>query len=578
MTHPGPPQGPPPPSDDPFAALLALAPLGVAQVDENGSIQEVNSALCAFLERDAESLAGTSFFDLAARTSDATTLRSVFAAQEGARDDRAMVSVFLDHADDDPVHARVTFLRVPPGTGEEPRRIVMVEDINDLHLLQERLRHQNVHDPLTALPNAASFNTRLEEAMFDRSAPTIALIYLDIDGFRVINDGLGARSGDQVLRLVAIKLHNAFTPAGGLVARLTGDGFGILLRGAIDTNTVIPLVEKVLDELNEPVYVDGAGVGISASVGIVLRTAGEGTAEDLVRAAEITLHRAKEAGKSKWMLYESELDSQDRQRYRLGAVMAGALENGEFELAYQPTVKLDGSGQVPVVNAVLRWNHPESGRLTSEDFLPLADTTGMTLQLGQWLIGEAVATSARWREATGGECPDICLRLPARLAIDDDLVQVVRDEIERHGLPMSALRLCADSTTLLDPRGEVLDSLAVLGDLGVKLVLAVSGIADLDPIQRHQLPVGFVVLNGPVVDSLLDQDTDTRHIEHLIESASQLGVRIGAEGVRTEEQARRLAALGVIAARGEFYLDAVSADDIQDLITVPEPDAEADAS
>lgn len=558
-------------ADERFSALFTVAPVGIALVDERGIIAEANPALTAICGRDEGSLIGRNFAELTSGASDAEALRLALADLTSASGTDHQLHLVLDHPEDGTVRVKATITLLPSDRPGRRHPAVLVQDVNDLHLLREALRHQNVHDALTGLPNGSNFLTKLENAIVDRSRARLALVFLDIDGFRIINDGLGAEAGDTVLRGVANKLRAVFAEEDAVLARLTGDGFGVLLRGELSPTGVIALVEKALKELAEPTYVNGNGVGISASAGIVVRDSGRGTAQDMWRAAEITLHRAKEAGRAQWMLFEPDLDAADRNRYRLGSVIAGALENGEFELLYEPTVKLDGSGHLPVVNAMLRWNHPEAGMVPSEEFIPLADATGMTLQLGRWVLSEAVRTRARWRDAVAGPVPDLCIRLPARLAIDDNLVGLVRDELQRHDLPASVLRLCADVPTLLDPRGEVLDSIEVLTDLGVGLVLAVSGAADLELVHQHHLPVGFVVLTGRIVDALLDPGSENpatiKHLEHLIRSAKDLGVRIGAEGVRTQQQADRLAEFGVIAARGKFFRGPLTADDVADVLS-----------
>jgi EAL domain-containing protein (putative c-di-GMP-specific phosphodiesterase class I) len=317
------------------------------------------------------------------------------------------------------------------------------------------------------------------------------------------------------------------------------------------------------------VYYEGHGVGVSASVGIVVRPAAQGSADELVRAAEITLDRAKSAGRAQWMLYEPEPTAEQRRRFRLGAVIAGSLENGEFELEYQPTVKLNGSNEIAVVNAGLRWNHPGEGRLGAEQIYPLSDTTGMTLSLGRLLLTESLGAAAHWHREFGPTAPDLCLRLPARLAVDPNLVGIVRAELRRHRLPARSVRLCADSASLLDPRGEVLDSLAVLSELDLQIALAVTGAADLELIRTHRLPVGFVVLSGPLVDSLGTDEPDgtIRHLIALLDRTRDLGIkRIGAEGVRSERQARRLRELGVLAGRGPLFGETASGDEIEALI------------
>lgn len=558
-----------------FSALFAAAPLGIALLDDAGAIVAANPALYALIGCAEGSLAGKDFASLTCGESDAEVLRIALEDLGTADGLRHQLHLVLEHQEEGPIRVRATVARLPTDDPATTHPVVMLRDVSELHDLRERLRHQNVHDVLTGLPNAASFLSRLESAMVDRSRARVALVFLDIDGFRIINDGLGAKTGDKVLQVVAGKLRSVFDTHEAMVARLTGDGFGVLLRGDFTAPEVVAQVERALEALHEPAYVDGHGVGVSASAGIVVRDSGRGSAEEMQRAAEITLHRAKEAGRAQWMLFDEDADRLDRERYRRGAVMASALENGEFQLVYQPTVKLDGSGQVPVVNALLRWNHPEAGVLRSEEFMPLADAVGMTLPLGRWMLSEALEARSRWRSAPGA--PDLCVQLPARLAIDDNLVGIVRSALHRRDLPPHVLRLCADSAAVLDPRGEALDSLKVLGELGVRLVLAVSGAIDLEVIHRHALPVGFVVLTGRIIDALAGdgaQDPSTvGHIEHLIESAKRLGVRIGADGVRTEEQAKKLAELGVIAARGEYFYSALTSDEVHSLLAERVTDA-----
>lgn len=560
-----------------FTALYASAPIGIALTDADGIIVEANPALGTILGCAPESIRGKPLTDLASGDFDAQMIKAGLRDLSESRGRQQDVQLSLEHAIEGALRVKLTLTYLPADTPGQAYPVVMVQDVNELYLLQEALRKQNVSDPLTGLPNHASFDAYLEQAVADRAHRQLALIYFDLDGFRVINDGLGSAVGDRVLQGVAAKLRAAFAEQEAFIARLTGDGFGVLLQGDLTATWVITEVQDALHEVSEPIYVSGNAVGVNASAGIVVRDVGEGTAEDLERAAQITLHRAKEKGRAQWMLFEPEADIKDRDRYRMGALIAGGLENGEFELVYQPTVKLDGSGQLPVVNATLRWNRPDDGPIDIEDFIPLADATGMTLPLGRWLLAEALSARARWQDAADGPIPDLCLRLPTRMAIDDDLVGMVRSALKENHLNSQSLRLCVDSSTVLDPRGEVLDSLSVLRELGVQLVLAVSGAADLELIHRHNLPVGYVMLTGRIVDALLDPGGENpatmRHLEHLIQSARELGVRIGAEGVQTGEQAARLKQLGVISARGDFFVDTASADEIESLITSSTPDA-----
>ncbi|MEC3976143.1 diguanylate cyclase domain-containing protein [Amycolatopsis sp. H20-H5] len=550
-----------------FTALYAASPVGIALADRDGEIVEANIALGLLLGHPPEHFRGRNIAELGSEDHDVNRLRT---GLEQLDDE---VKPFkerlkLDHAEDGPLWTDVRLSRLPGDRPGSAYPMLMVTDANELHLLQEQLLHQNIHDPLTGLPNASAFATTLESALGSGARDHIALIYLDIDGFKVINDGLGAGVGDKVLRGVANKLSSVFTEHHGYVARLSGDGFAILLRGELVQRDVVALVEEALEELKEPIYLGEHGIGVSASAGIVVRPAGEGGSEELLRAAEIALHQAKEAGKAQWTLFDPERDAHDRSRYQLGAVIAGALENGEFSLIYQPTVKLAKPDELAAVNAGLRWNHPHKGELDSDEFYPLAQTTGMTVPLGRWLLAESLAATARWRGRFGDGAPDVCVRLPNRLAIDPDLVKIVKEGLELHNLPAQALRLCTDSDSVFDLSGEVLDSFAVLAELGAQLVLTISSSADLELIPRHGLPIRHVILSGPVIDALAggEAEADVRHLTQLVTRARELGLRIGAEGVRTGEQAERLRKYGVLAARGAFVADSATGDEVDELI------------
>jgi diguanylate cyclase (GGDEF)-like protein/PAS domain S-box-containing protein len=560
-------------SGERFASLYSASPMGIALADPAGEIVEANDALATLLGLAPDDLRGRNIADLGAAGRDAVSLRrglDELKNADGKKDGKKHEErVRFEHTKDGPLWVDVTLTELPGDTPGSAYPILMVQDANELHLLQEQLRHQNLHDSLTGLPNSSQFTTHLEAALGSTAQEQIALIYLDIDGFKVINDGLGAGVGDQVLRGIARKLSAVFTSEhDGFVARLSGDGFAVLLRGELAATKVIALVEQALDDLAEPIYLAGHGIGVSASAGIVVRAVSEGGPAELLRAAEIALHRAKEAGKAQWMLFDPEADARDRSRYQLGAVIAGALENGEFSLIYQPTVKLAKPDELAAVNAGLRWNHPERGELDSDEFYPLAETTGMTIPLGKWLLAESLAATARWRDEFGDSAPDVCVRLPTRLAIDPDLVLLVKEQLNRHGLPARALRLCTSAESILDPRGEVLDSMSTLSDLGAQMVLTVSGTADLELIPVHKLPVRHVILSGAIIDALADGDdaAAVRNLEHIIARARELNLRVGAEGVSNDEQAARLRKLGVLAARGSFVSESATGDEVDELI------------
>ncbi|WP_019812427.1 diguanylate cyclase domain-containing protein [Saccharomonospora halophila] len=554
-----------------FTDLCTAVPVGIVLGAADGTIRAVNPALTDLLGFRKDDLVGKPLSHLAATGPDAAILTSAVDDQLSlpARRPR-QERLGITHGRDGTLRARVTVGTLADDTDGGPSPVLVIEDVAELDLLGEQLRKQNTQDPLTGLPNAYHFDNRVDAAL-GSGGGRLALIYLDIDGFKVINDGLGPGAGDTVLQHVARTLKEQFVPHDAVVARMSGDGFAVLMRGAFAKPDVIDLVEEAATALAEPVWVEGTGVGVNVSVGIVVTDPDGRTGEELRRAAEITLHRAKENGKAQWMLFENDLHERDRRRYALGAAVGGALENGEFGVDYEPTVTLDGRDRVAVVNAVLRWDHPEHGALGPSAFCPLTDTTGMTTALGHHLLDTSVTDSAAWHTEFPETAPDLCVRLPTRFAIDPNLVGMVRDGLNRTGLPAHKLRICTDSVALSDPRGEALETLSVLSDLDVKITLAVTGAADLDLVRTHHLPVGFVVLTGHLIEALgEDDEAATRAHEHLrtlVEQARELGIhRIGAEGVHTGDQAARLRELGVVAGRGKLFGEAVTADGVRDLL------------
>ncbi|HET6503734.1 MAG TPA: diguanylate cyclase [Amycolatopsis sp.] len=536
-----------------FSALFSASPIGIALADADGEIVEVNSAMSHFLGHSTENLRGRTIADLGFSDRDAENLLAGLEELAATDAEHNRQRVQLAHSDAAAVWADITLTYLPGDKPPSAFPVLMAVDANELHALQEMLRHQSVHDSLTGLANAARFNSKLEAALTPTARDQIALIYLDLDGFRVINDGLGPGAGDEVLIVVARKLQNVFTSHQALIARLSGDGFAVLLRGRLTSSEVITMVERAMEELAEPVYMGDHGVGVSISAGIVVRDVGDGGAEDARRAAELALHRAKEAGRAQWMLFDPELDERDRARYRLGAEIAGGLENGEFELRYHPAVALDRPDEVVAVTTSLIWHHPELGVLGCDEFNGVAETTGMITQIGRWVIAEAVTAAARWRERFGASAPDLCIRLSRRMARDPDLVRLTRKELDKHDLSADALRIRVAPSSIRDPDGDVLESLNVLSELGAKLVLSVTGSADLELVAGTDLAIGQVVLTGQVVEaSAEDPDTSGGHFTHLVTRAHELGLRVGAEGIRSAEHAALLAKCGLVAGFGEF--------------------------
>ncbi len=530
-----------------FAQFYEHCPVGVVLTDADRVIGAANPAFLRIARASREdAVVGVRAEDLGAGERDRSVLRRALDELESGG--KVVDQLAIGTEDDE---ARFVRLTASTLSGDP---ILMFEDVHELRQLQETFQHQVLHDPLTGLPNGVHFRSKLEALLAERGR--IAVLFLDIDGFKVVNDGLGTAAADLVLRGVAGTLRAVFADDGAFVARLFGDGFAVALRGGdLEPAAVVNLAELAIGELAKPVYVDDIGVGVSASVGIVVSEVPGAGYQELMRSAEVALHRAKELGKAQWVLFDPRSGRADRERYRLASAIAGALELGEITVSYRPQVVLPDARIVTSVKAVLLWNHPVHGPLRAGRFFPLAEMTGMTVPLGKHLLAEAVRTKAEWQARFGDEAPMVCLNLPRRMAIDADLVGIVRGELARAGLEPRHLMLCADAESLLDERGDLVESLGHLSRLGVLFILTITGLPELELIPAYRVSVPGVMLAGQLVDVLGDDDPPEpacRNVRQLVERAGELGIKVGALGVRSRAHAEMLFGLGVVVGSGGY--------------------------
>lgn len=554
-----------------FATLYAAAPTGVALADASATIVEANPALAELLDVPAERLRGRALLDLAVHERDgrllAERLADLDGAAPGTRSSAELVE--LARSGGEACWAHVSFSLLPSDVPGTSYPVAFVSDAEELRGLREAFERQSVSDPLTNLSNASRFRSHLESTLGVRPAGQIALVYFDIDGFKVVADGIGSQGSDEILRSVARRLSAVFDSADDAVApvasnvllgRVAGDGFGVMLRGQFSTAVIVGLVERALRELAEPVYTDNLGVAVSASAGIAVREAHAAEPEQLVEGARLALHRAKQAGKAQWALYDPRADPDSQTRYRIGAGIGGGLENGEFTVACRPCVELPDQETVVATHLELFWEHPEHGLLPPRQFSALADTTGMTPSLGRHLLDSAAATAASWRGRYGADAPVPGVFLPARLAVDGELVGMVGAALWRHALPGAALRLAADAGAFRDTRGDFAESARLLAEQGTSFVIGISGPADVELVRRSPIPVAAVTLTGEPVAELAGDDppeSARRWVGRLVRHAGELGLPIGASGVVSGAHATRLYELGVGVVTGP-YLAATS--------------------
>ncbi|MET9226399.1 diguanylate cyclase [Lentzea sp. NPDC003310] len=538
-----------------FDVFFRACPAAAVITDPEGVVRGTNPAFAELVEgTEFEVKAGFGIGDVAATSTSELFLADAVTKLRRDRDLVVRGEVEVVSGEAQSRFARVSATVLP---GTEDGLLFLLEDEQELRQLRETFRHQTLHDALTGLPNDAYFRSKLEGMVATAAAgDRIAVLFLDVDGFGVINDGLGADLANRVLRATAGTLREVFTRDNAFIARLFRDEFAVALCGDLTRQTVVSQVEEMIERLAQPVYHDGGvGVGVSASVGVVVADAATAEHHALARSAEVALHRAKELGKSQWVLYDPETDRAARDRYYLAASLAGAIETGEVGFVYQPQVVLPDAPVVTSLKASLCWRHPSLGRLRADDVYALAELTGMTMPLGRHLLAEAVETAADWHARLADGAPTVCLNLPQRMAIDADLVSIVRTELERHALEPGRLMLCMNSASLLDARGDLQEAMGVLARLGIVFVMDVAGLPDLELVAARGLPVPGVMLFGPIVAALSTGDAPEwarRQVRYLVERAQELGIVVGAHGLVTQAHADLLHSLGVLVGAGPY--------------------------
>lgn len=438
-----------------------------------------------------------------------------------------------------------------------------------LRASEARFRHQATHDPLTGLPNRALFAQRLSDALGATGDGRVGVCFMDLDGFKVINDSLGHGVGDRLLMAIASRLGQRVAGHRQLVARMGGDEFVILVSDPADTDEVIAVAEEALLTVAEPVHVDGHELAVTASIGIAESPTAGSNPTDLMRAADITLQWAKSAGKGRWALFDPARDDLEIARYALSAQMPAALDRGEFIVEYQPMVSLFETALVGV-EALVRWRHPRLGRLQPGEFIPLAEETGLILRLGYVVLEQACEQAARWWP---GRRPEgyVSVNLAMRQVHDPGLVEKVIDILNRTGLDPARLQLEITESSVMGSDDEPIAALRALAARGIRIAIDDFGTGYSNLAYLRRLPVRELKIAGEFVTGLraagsAGNPTDERILATLVSLAHTLGLTVTAEGVETVAQAERLRAIGCDAAQGWLYGRPGPAERIGDLV------------
>lgn len=545
-----------------FRAMFTDAAIGIGITDTRGRLLEVNSAMAAMLGYHPEQLHDLNLVDFV-HPDDPPELRGYFNEMIAGKRDNYRIERRFRKRDGSPLWTNVTVSLVRDEHGAPQYLVGMVEDNTDRHQLSEKLRHQANHDPLTGLGNRALFTERLHAAFGGSPGRRIGLCYLDLDGFKAINDTLGHVVGDQLLVAVGQRLDKLVSAPGRLVARMGGDEFVVLAEHTGGLDDVVRLAEQILAVVAEPVHIAGHHLTVSASVGVVERSVFDASPTETMRDADVTLHWAKIDGKNRWASYDPERNAREIARITLSAAMPAALEREEFYVDYQPIVSL-ADGKLLGVEALVRWAHPEFGRLGPDRFIGLAEETGLIVPLGRWVLETACKQAMIWRAA--GATPTVSVNLAARQVAEPDLVPEIKSIIESVGIPPTSLQLELTESAIMGTTGEPLSALRRLVDLGVRIAIDDFGTGYSNLAYLRHLPVHALKIAGSFVEGLRagsPDSVDARIVTALVSLAHTLKLDVIAEGVETSEQAELLRHIGADSAQGWLYAKPGPPEDVE---------------
>lgn len=559
-----------------FREVFDSAPVGMAISRLDGTVTETNTALTEILHYSPADLTGHDLSELF-HPHHTAPLRSAYQALIDGKRDRFQrrVKVLTGCGDTTWVALTVSVLRDP--AGDPTHHITMVEDITEQQLLEQRVRHQALHDLLTGLPNRLHFASHLDSVLERDRGAAIMVCKIDLDCFGVINEGLGLGFGDFLLQSVAARLHSLFAGEHAFLARFDDDEFAILIDESPITPNAATLAARINAELSEPVYLAGRRLAVSACMGIVHRRAGEtADTKELIRAAEATLRRARRTGRGQWDVYDPPADAEQRARYTLATAMPEAWENGQVTLSYQPLVRLDpaapDAGRAVALAALLRWQHPREqpkrGVVTHEDCLALAEQTGLVLTIGPWMLRQACEQLHSWRDQLGAAVPPVRVDLTTYLTQDPDLVAVVRDALQAAQLRPEDIQLGMPVEVIVGGHGDAVDNVVTLADIGVRTVLTRYGQAVGNLVLLESLPVQGVELAGPLVHSAAQKpDSVVRSaVASMVPLIRRTGAAVVVARIDDTEQAHWWRDVGADSARGTALAPPVPPQDIPALL------------
>ncbi len=551
-------------SEERFRSSFDYAPIGMALGTPDGQLLQVNHSLCEIVGYSEDELVGMNLQAITHPDNLKDFLCYIGQVLDGKLFTRQMEKRYL-HKQGQAVWVSVSISLVRDSNGDPLHLVFQIQDITTRKGAEERLLHEAFHDALTELPNRSMFMEQLTVALenTDRGAGNmIAVLFLDLDRFKVINDSIGHMIGNQLLIAIAQKLRKCVRPE-DTVARLGGDEFTILLNGLRDKVEAIEVAERIQAQVAQPFNLSGYETFTTASIGIAFSNSNLDRPDDLLRDADTAMYQAKSLGKARYTIFDKDMHARAMSLLQLETDMRRAIDRQEFVVNYQPIVSLE-TGRLTGFEALVRWGHPERGPILPSEFIAVAEETGFILPIGEWVLREACRQMHFWQEKLSLNTPlSISINISNRQFTHSNLLEKIMQTLSETKLDPRSLKLEITESVMMENIEVTTAVLKQLQSIGVEFSIDDFGTGYSSLSCLHKLPIDTLKIDRSFVGRIGENSENKEIVRTIITLAQSLGMGVVAEGIETKEQLERLRELKCPNGQGYLFsrpLDAADAE------------------